>query len=71
MTVAALAPHTHLIAEPQLLEWLGYERRADLERWLQARGVPYDHGRGGRIVTTTEAVNQGLIGADAEPVEFD
>ena len=69
MAVPAL--NSHLVAEPELLEWLGYERRADLERWLRSRGVPYDTGRGGRIVTTVEAVNQGLIGADAEPVEFD
>ena len=51
----------NLITETQLREWLGYRRRADIERALKSAGVRVINGQGGTVCTTerwlTEAGN--------------
>jgi hypothetical protein len=49
-----------LLTEDDLRAWLGYERRADLERALQTARVPVVYGRGGRLCTTLDAVHAGM-----------
>ena len=49
-----------LLTEDQLRDWLGYARRADLERVLDSRGIPWLPGRDGRICTTLAAIERGL-----------
>ena len=50
-----------LCSNKQLCEWLGYERPADVERWLKEHDVPYTTGKGGLAVTTEEAVQNALF----------
>ncbi len=45
-----------LITEDQLKAWLDFKNRADVEKWLKARRIPYDYGRGGAICTTAAAI---------------
>lgn len=52
--------HPALIAEDELLNWLGYTQRGKLEERLRQLGVPIIYGRGGRICTTLEALNAAL-----------
>lgn len=52
--------HPELIPEQVLMDWLGWRRRADLERNLRKIGCPFIYGRGGAICTTLKAVNQAL-----------
>lgn len=47
-----------LVSQEQLMAATGYERQGDLRRWLEENGFSYKLGRGGRIVTTVEAVNK-------------
>ena len=67
--------HPALIKEADLMEWLGYSRRGDLETFLVSHKMPFAYGRGGRIVTTIDAINQPLIGRQTEiqagAIEFD
>lgn len=49
-----------LLTEEQLHEWTGFTRRADIERLLGERGVPWWPGRAGRICTTLAAIERGL-----------
>ena len=41
-----------LITETQLKNWLGYRRRADIERALRQAGIRFIHGQGGTVCTT-------------------
>lgn len=59
-----------------LQAWSGYDRPADLRRWLQEQGIRYFPGKGGKPCTTIALVNaaaglapvvgeqQTLLGAD-------
>jgi hypothetical protein len=38
----------------------GYDRAGDIERCLRTAGIRFFYGKGGRIVTTTDAVNAAL-----------
>ena len=38
-----------LLMEEQVMEWTGYQRRGDLQRWLTDNHVPYLLGKGGRV----------------------
>jgi hypothetical protein len=64
-----------LLTEPQLMDWLGYKRRTDLETRLRELRIPYVYGRGGLIATTLAAVNSALVGRTdtlgAETIDFD
>jgi len=66
--------HPALISESQLRAWLGFNRRADLERHLRESKIPFAYGKGGRIVTTLAAIDSTLAGAQtalpAEPIDF-
>jgi hypothetical protein len=60
----------HLLNEEDLKNWLGFNRRLDLERHLQSIRIPYFYGRGGRIRTTTAAIDKALIGGrESSPIE--
>lgn len=52
-----------LVSQDELLEKFGFTRPGDLRRRLDELRIPYYLGKGGRILTTIEAINQGLIGA--------
>lgn len=68
-------PHPELVTEAQLMEWLGYQRRADVEEFLRGQGVPILYGRGGRLCTTLEAINKTVLGEEIrqrlEAIEFE
>lgn len=59
-----------LVNEDDLRAWLGYEQRAKIEQWLSDRGIPFEISRD-RVVTTMQAINKGLIGAEAQEAGFD
>jgi hypothetical protein len=66
-------PNPHLLTESQLMAWLGYKRRADLEARLRELRIPYVYGKGGAIATALAAVNSTLVGRTdtyEEPIEF-
>ena len=50
-----------MIDEAELLAKTGFKRRSELEHWLNLNGVLWWPGKGGRIVTTLEAVNRALL----------
>ena len=50
-----------IIDEAQLLHRFGFERRGDLQKCLDRQRIPYFTGKGGKIVTTLQAINQVLI----------
>ena len=47
-----------LMTEKELMEWTGYSRRADVERYLKLNHIPYTTGKGGRLLTALESVKQ-------------
>lgn len=49
-----------ILEEEQLLHWTGFEQPGRLKSWLIEKEIPYFAGCGGRICTTTEAVNEAL-----------
>jgi hypothetical protein len=51
---------TALISTEQLKTVTGYDRPGDIERCLRAAGVRFFYGKGGRIITTTDAINAAL-----------
>lgn len=59
-----------LIRQEDLAEWLGYDQKAAIEKWLSERGVPFEICRG-KIVTTLNAINAGLIGAEQKDAGFE
>lgn len=54
-----------LITEDQLKAWTGYEQRPKIEAWLRDNKIPFTHGKGNTLITTTDAVNKSLIGERA------
>jgi len=58
-----------LIKESQLKDWLGFQRRTDLENYLRRQNIPYLYGKGNRICTTADAINFRLIGKPAPAPE--
>lgn len=59
-----------LIDEDDLKVWLGYEQRQKIAQWLSERGIPYQTAKG-RIVTTIQAINAGMIGAKRQVSGFE
>jgi hypothetical protein len=57
-----------LVDESELLERFGFRRPGDLRKCLDAQHIPYFYGRGGKIVTTIQALNNQLID---KPVSVD
>jgi len=51
---------TALISTEQLKTVTGYDRPGDIERCLRSAGIRFFYGKGGRIVTTTDAINAAL-----------
>lgn len=51
---------SNLLQEQELLEWTGYERPADLRRFLDINRIPYRHGKARKIVTTQKAIDQAI-----------
>ena len=51
-----------LLDEDDLRQWVDYDRRSDLERWLRENGIRFRHGKAGKVVTTLTAVNTALAG---------
>ncbi|MEN6549383.1 MAG: hypothetical protein ABFE07_25335 [Armatimonadia bacterium] len=62
--------NAHLVSEDDLRAWLQYERQADIKAWLDDKGVWYVTGKGGRICTTVEAINDARARA-ANAASFD
>ena len=59
-----------LISENDLMEWTGYQRRADLIRFLRERRVEHWITRSGAVCTTLGAVEGRLI-EPSEDFEFE
>lgn len=53
-----------LLDQDDLLTATGFCRAGDLRRFLDTNRIPYMQGKGGRVFTSVEAVNQVLIGKD-------
>ena len=54
-----------------LKAWTGYDRQADVIRWLDKHGIPWWAGKGGAVCTTIEAINSRLVGGQQrEGVRF-
>jgi hypothetical protein len=51
---------TGLISTEQLKTVTGYDRVGDIERCLRAAGVRFFYGKGGRIITSMDAINAAL-----------
>lgn len=49
-----------LVTQDDLSEWLGYKQRADIERVLKEHRIKYIVGRGGRIATTIDKINEAM-----------
>lgn len=47
-----------LLSQEQLMEWTGFERAGDLEKWLKSRNIRYEKGKGKKIVTTQAAIDK-------------
>lgn len=52
-----------LVTLDRLREWLGYERRSAIIRWLDAHGVQWKPAANGDPVTTCGQINAALGGA--------
>jgi len=59
-----------LVNSEQLKAWCGYERRADIERWLRENRIPWRRGKGGEICTTVDAINESLKDNQRREVRF-
>lgn len=59
-----------LLSEDDLKKWLGYEQRQKIEQWLSDNGIPYQTAKG-RVVTTIQAVNAGLLRIKQEDSGFE
>lgn len=59
-----------LVNEDDLMKWLDYDRPSYVEKWLKKNNVTYDYGKGGKIVTTLQAVNKVFDNPQAERIEF-
>lgn len=49
-----------LLTADELQAWLGYDRDGDLKRALEAKGIAWIPGKGGRPCTTIDLINQGM-----------
>lgn len=38
-----------LLDEDDLRQWVDYDRRSDLERWLRENGIRFRHGKAGQV----------------------
>ncbi len=54
-----------LLTEDELKAWTGYEQRQKLESWLRENKIKFTYGKGNKLITTADAVNQALIGTKA------
>lgn len=59
-----------LIDEDDLKAWLGYTNRSAVEKWLVRRGVDWDSGCDGKIVTTRKAIEEAFNQSEAQAVSF-
>lgn len=57
---------TVLVSQEQLMAATGYERQGDLRRWLEENGFPFKLAKGGRIVTTADAINKAFRAENTE-----
>ncbi|OQX33589.1 MAG: hypothetical protein B0D91_14080 [Oceanospirillales bacterium LUC14_002_19_P2] len=60
-----------LVTEDELKEWTKYVRTGDIIRFLRENQVPFWEGRGGRVLTTLEAINSSLLNKQITHVEDD
>jgi hypothetical protein len=59
-----------LLNTEQLKAWCGYERKADIERWLRENRIPWRRGKNGELCTTLEAINDSLKEGQSKEVRF-
>lgn len=59
-----------LVSQKELEEKTEYTRAADVVKWLNIHGVKYWTGKGGSVVTTTEAINAALLEKSNSNIEF-
>jgi len=51
---------SNLVQENELLDWTGYERPADLRRFLDTNRIPYRLGKARKVVTTQKAIDEAI-----------
>lgn len=66
----AREPASPLLTTDDLRRWSGYQRQADVRRWLDEHGVPYLVGRHGPV-TTVSAIESTLGIRPPEPLDED
>jgi hypothetical protein len=49
-----------LLRQEDLEQWTGYQRRADIERFLRKTGISFTYGKNNKICTTQHAVDSAL-----------
>ena len=61
-----------LLTQDHLLEWSGYSRQADLERFLRANKIVYTYGKEHKVCTTQAAIDAGIapMNQEAQEVSF-
>ncbi len=59
-----------LVSQAELEEKTEYSRASDIVKWLDNHGVKYWTAKGGKIFTTTEAINSALLSKDNTDIEF-
>ena len=62
-----------LVTEEDLKKWTGLRYPAEIELWLNRNKITYLKGKGKRLCTTLQAINQILIGNNylVDELDFD
>lgn len=63
--------NTQLLTQDQLLDWTGYTRKADLERFLRKNKIKYTYGKELRVCTTQAAIDAAMVPANQTEQEVD
>lgn len=64
---------SYIVTFNQLKEATGYSRISDIERWLNKTGIPFFYGKGGKVFTTQDKINEALTHVEKQQsrIEFD
>lgn len=63
--------NTQLLTQDQLLEWSGYNRQADLERFLRRNNINYTYGKQHKVCTTQAAIDAVMVSAKQQEQEVE
>lgn len=60
-----------LVSQQQLEEVTTYHRSSDIIKWLEKHGIKYWAVKGGKVMTTMEAINDKLLDKNDSEIEFE